>query len=193
MELETEQILNPLDKLKRRPEPQKHTSISFFIDEGHLKSEETKECVFTDKREKTKVQRDEILKKIIHSRKKTAPSVMPNAPIIMPTKKTSTKIILTQEEEEEEKEEKEKEDEEEKEEKEEEEEKEEKVEEEEEKKEKQKKERKKREPQILEPEAEAEAQTQNPIEPTIVPLSEMKLRTSTYYLNNRKLFIELDL
>jgi len=192
MELETEQILNPLDKLKRRPEPQKHTSISFFIDEGHLKSEETKECVFTDKREKTKVQRDEILKKIIHSRKKTAPSVMPNAPIIMPTKKTSTKIILTQEEEEEEKEEKEKEDEEEKEEKEEEEEeeKEEKVEEEEEKKEKQKKERKKREPQILEPEAEAEAQTQNPIEPTIVPLSEMKLRTSTYYLNNRKLFIE---
>ena len=173
MELETEQILNPLDKLKRRPEPQKHTSISFFIDEEHLKSEETKECVFTDKREKTKVQRDEILKKIIHSRKKTAPSVMPNAPIIMPTKKTSTKIILTQEEEKEEKEEKEKdeeeEEEEEKEEKEEEEkeEQEEKVEEEEEKKEKQKKERKKREPQIHEP--EAEAQTQKPIETTIVP------------------------
>ena len=60
--MEIKEIIDPLDKLKIRPNPKKFIKSVFFIDAD---KEDIKECTFTDKRENFKVNRTEILKNIM--------------------------------------------------------------------------------------------------------------------------------
>ena len=65
--MEIKEIIDPLDKLKIRPNPKKFIKSVFFIDAD---KEDIKECTFTDKRENFKVNRTEILKNIMESKNK---------------------------------------------------------------------------------------------------------------------------
>jgi len=95
--MELKETIHPLEKLKIRPKPQKRNTSVFFleVEEKGEKDEKAQECVFADNRPHAKIDRAEIMKNILLNKQKRPHYEAPAAPRPQP-KKIDLKVDIVE-------------------------------------------------------------------------------------------------